>query len=379
MPLRTVSETILEIVKSEQINITAEDIYKVLVEGFKASFTLDESRQVKFRIQICCKSHDTCFNLNFPSGHLFMKLNIDFSANELRKLSQAVDFKESSIVVDFKNRKSKIVGLFSGCADWPKFLLFEEEFALLPSFALTFSFNKPGSCTVYFGISKLIEIFLPDTDVIEQPPEKKFDLVDSDAHQEFCKIFSQSERSLSPKVISACFNKFLSSLIIRSMLCNHGGTILVAGCTKQVEESLRLKYGSFRKQNLLNGREFFNRYFELLENKQTAVLAKEKLLSYTRFLGNLTNVDGALVLTNDFSISGFGAEILIKPEPKSFSCPFLAEHGMRHRSAYYFVEEVPNSLAIVMSQDGGNKIIYKSSGKVKMIKDYEKDRLDFLI
>lgn len=142
---------------------------------------------------------------------------------------------------------------------------------------------------------------------------------------------------------------------------------------------MRLKYGLFGRQNLLSGKEFFNQYFEFCLDKDKANIARTKFSSYVNFLANLTSVDGALVLSDCFSLHGFGAEILLRPENIKIENPFSNSHGMRHRSAYYFVDRVPNSLAIVMSQDGGNKVIYKSLGEVKIIQDYEKERLDLLL
>ena len=213
MSLKTFSESIWKSIRTQTINVTTEDIHKILVEGFKASFMFDEARQVKFRIQIRCNSHNLCSNLEFYHDHFFLKLDLELSANELRRLSQAVEFTQSSIVVGVEDYKLKIVGLYSSGSDWPKFLLFEEQTAFLPSKTLSFSFNKPGACCVHFGISKLAEVTLPDTEIVEKASYTNKNLLDSDAYCTFKKQFSETSNELSEN----CFQTFLSSLVIRSM------------------------------------------------------------------------------------------------------------------------------------------------------------------
>jgi hypothetical protein len=98
------------------------------------------------------------------------------------------------------------------------------------------------------------------------------------------------------------------------------------------------------------------------------------------FVAALAAVDGAVVLSRDLGLQGFGAEItqgrtpsgderveyddhpapLGKPAPAS-----LADFGMRHRSAIRFCQEVPGSMAFVVSQDGGIRMFHGVAGRVR--------------
>jgi hypothetical protein len=88
-----------------------------------------------------------------------------------------------------------------------------------------------------------------------------------------------------------------------------------------------------------------------------------------RFIASLTAVDGAVILTDTLRIIGFGAEVIApaagtdtvhvaltaqgdESHPVAFT-----EFGTRHRSAYRFAAGLENSVAFVLSQDGGIKAV----------------------
>ena len=84
-----------------------------------------------------------------------------------------------------------------------------------------------------------------------------------------------------------------------------------------------------------------------------------------RGIGSFAGVDGAIVITKDLSVLGFGATIavgqrgapricVLRPEPgpqEAVAVPLEALGGTRHQSAARFVDANRESVAVVLSQD----------------------------
>jgi hypothetical protein len=97
---------------------------------------------------------------------------------------------------------------------------------------------------------------------------------------------------------------------------------------------------------------------------------------YKRQIANLANIDGALVLDKHLGLLGFGAEVSAElPSPREVYRALDAEGfelqledvenvGTRHRAAYRFVNDHPNGLAVVISQDGGVTFVANRGGRV---------------
>ena len=96
-----------------------------------------------------------------------------------------------------------------------------------------------------------------------------------------------------------------------------------------------------------------------------AVANKDKQMFHQalRVIAQLSAVDGAIIISPEFRILGFGASIQSKSEPKLkiislkqneplHDEPFAFLHGNRHSSAARFAMEVPESIVFVVSQDG---------------------------
>jgi hypothetical protein len=95
---------------------------------------------------------------------------------------------------------------------------------------------------------------------------------------------------------------------------------------------------------------------------------EESLIDFGHFLADLMSVDGALVLDRNFRLVGFGAEILGDTPVHSIhrakdleATETIHERadssGTRHRSAYRLVTGLPDSIAIVVSQDGDVRFV----------------------
>lgn len=116
--------------------------------------------------------------------------------------------------------------------------------------------------------------------------------------------------------------------------------------------------------------------------------ARHQLEDAVNLISRLTAVDGATVITNSFSVSGFGAKIkpinsedvpkkVIIEEPfenyEDIEKELAFLGGTRHQSAAQFVYDQKDSIAIVASQDGKLSVMYwdKEIEKVRVIQHAE--------
>jgi hypothetical protein len=111
------------------------------------------------------------------------------------------------------------------------------------------------------------------------------------------------------------------------------------------------------------------------ENPHLAAL-EQKVFELSRLLADLTAIDGALVLDKRFGVLGFGAEVSAElPTPERVFRALDAEGrerqaeavenvGTRHRAAYRFVNDHPDGVAVVISQDGGVSFVANREGQV---------------
>ena len=92
---------------------------------------------------------------------------------------------------------------------------------------------------------------------------------------------------------------------------------------------------------------------------------EQAVFELSRVIANLTAIDGAVVLDKRFGLLGFGAEVsaelatplrvwrALDTEGRELRPDDFENVGTRHRAAYRFVNDHPDGLAIVISQDGG--------------------------
>ena len=97
---------------------------------------------------------------------------------------------------------------------------------------------------------------------------------------------------------------------------------------------------------------------------------------YANLLADLMSVDGAVVLTKQLAVVGFGIEVyapqLVLPQVyralDAAATQLRAEPadqgGTRHRAAYRLCRAEPESMAIVVSQDGGVRFVHAQADKV---------------
>jgi len=110
--------------------------------------------------------------------------------------------------------------------------------------------------------------------------------------------------------------------------------------------------------------------------------AKMRMRAVARAVGNLSQVDGCVVLTSQLQVLGFGAVIGGRgPSDQTCQCTIahprtlqpegyvsLSELGLgtRHQSAYRLCDDQAGALAYVVSQDGGVRLLYGDADRIYM-------------
>ena len=101
----------------------------------------------------------------------------------------------------------------------------------------------------------------------------------------------------------------------------------------------------------------------------------ESFIELSNLYADLMNVDGALVVSENFELIGFGAEVIAENPVRQVYRALDVEanetlmeqadnSGTRHRAAYRIVAAVQNCLAVVISQDGSISFVANRNGQV---------------
>jgi hypothetical protein len=184
-------------------------------------------------------------------------------------------------------------------------------------------------------------------------------------------------------------------------LQGHGGALIVTNPTSKLldDHMVKMKYhlsppGQYHREafiefmNLRNKHSdrlaFLQKHAKSIENDQqlnatffSLLDAEKRLAESCDFVGKLSGTDGALVLTSDFSLHGFGTEIRlenISADVKVYKVKQLKEEaleeldseqfGMRHRSAIKLCSQCDDIIVFVVSQDGGISLFWNKDKKV---------------
>jgi hypothetical protein len=125
-------------------------------------------------------------------------------------------------------------------------------------------------------------------------------------------------------------------------------------------------------KNELSQSEFRRDHMSKVNHDET----KENVKRAVQFLATLSAVDGAVVITDKLRLLGFGAEliamspslnevhIISDSDNLSGDAHSLEFYGTRHRSAFRFCSSFEDSMAFIVSQDGGIRIVKRVGSKV---------------
>jgi hypothetical protein len=180
--------------------------------------------------------------------------------------------------------------------------------------------------------------------------------------------------------------QMLKRIVATMRSAHHGGTIVIAPSNCLDEQHLFARHAFTDADGRRRFRGLVLEILDVLANQcsecgrspidlyresQDPQIAEldEGLFEVGHLIASLAAMDGAVVLTKRFEILGFGAEIAgtlpkidsvrraLDLEADQFVVEDIDGVGTRHRSAYRLCMASPETIAIVVSQDGGCRFV----------------------
>jgi hypothetical protein len=325
-----------------------------------------------------------------------------FDANELRRLSPAAPFETSLIGAHFERGQLRIWGIAHSGPAWlaPNW----GGRSLVPNWTYDpiIHVTAPGKIAVRSAgkligaiergvvVDATLDVF--DSAWLKAMFEREREEVR--ARHDALQAGTASPTSVKPSLVGRLGQHMIKRAVQLIRDGHHGGMILVVGGDGEqgALRGLRLKYR-------IGQDEPAQRYQTLLLQVLEAVSAatpktlvgwsdfaldpspqfeqlEQSVFEWSRVMANFAMIDGAVVIDKRFGLVGFGAEVSAElATPKGVHRALDTEGedripddienvGTRHRAAYRFVNEHPDGLAIVISQDGGVSFVANRDGEV---------------
>ena len=378
---------------------------------YQASLLSEEQRPVSFRLILAEPTR-------FPPGQgppdglhcLTLAQGRPFNPLELRRLSPAADFYRSLLGVSWNEHEGlRIWGILHSGTRWlQNFYGGRGRPQALPP-ALVLSVTAPGRLTVGFG-SRVVarleggQLTRPSANVFESRwMARAFDAVRAETwalHQEERTRAAGPWAPLDPGVGRILAQQLIRRMISALRTAQHGATILILPETMTAEccganGYINLKYRFEGGEPRLRFRTLILRIMRRLSeiggaatdpartvgwldytlvNDEKLGALDEAMIEMSRLIAGCAEVDGAVVLTKRFELLGFGGEIagMLPDVPVVRQARDLegldAEEestesvGTRHRSTYRLCRAIPETVAIVVSQDGGVRFVKSLDG-----------------
>ena len=390
---------------ASRLTLSSALLDDALSVAFQASLMVEEMRATRFRLLLTAPEQ---LPENGAPNQGVLRLRFDRSrplyADELRRLAPAVPFETALIGAHPEHGKLRIWGVAHSGPAWlaPAW----GGRSLVPNWTYDpiIHVTAPGQLAVRCAgqligalerglvVDAALDVF--DSNWLPAMFESERRVIQEEHAARQARTFSPTsvEHSLIGKVAQQMLRRAIQ--LIRG--ARHGGLILIVDAQPHANSSplngLRLKYSvsqdepSHRYRTLL---------FQILEAVSAATdkdsvgwldfaesasprfeELEQAVFEQSRVLANLAAIDGALVLDKRFGVLGFGAEVSAElPTPERVwratdtegqirSPEDIENVGTRHRAAYRFVNDHPDGLAVVISQDGGVSFVAKRDGQV---------------
>ena len=385
---------------------SVEQLQYILETAFIASFAREEGRDLRFTI-CCAPSIDVSRD---GEGDVLPVLPFleprPLSVSAIRSLAPAVSPVNAAILVLCPpDGECQIAGVLNVGSNLARA---RRGGAIAPRpapYALVIDVRDAGELHVYRGGIKLATLragslqdqlafseleFLPISGMLTSGVDTIRTRLRRPQHE--------PERETSDFEWTALLNTILS-LVNGLESHGHGGTLLVAAPGTEGTVPIRVKFDISDRNTMLTDRfvAFVNARHALVDARiarrrgigaestaelshfeDATLIAEEDLAGAADLVARLSAVDGALVVSSDLRVIGFGAEIVLDA-----SRPVIAQEvaghpkrgetwpaidgesfGMRHRSALRSVAAADSLAAFVVSQDGTVSFFWNQNGRV---------------
>ncbi len=389
-----------------------DDLRYILETAFLASFTREEGRSLTF-VLCCAPEIDVPRDgVNERVPVIPLALPRPLTVEAIRSLAPAVSPANAALLVrcpggEAETGHSTLAAVLNVGSNLARAQGGRSFYHRSAPYALVIDVRDAGEIHVFRGGIKLAALrggslhdqlafsgleFLPISQILTRGLDALRPALRSPAHE--------APRETSDFEWTSILNTLLG--IVNSVKDHgHGGTVLMVAPGFEATMPIRLKYAVEEREHVLASRfvEFVNARHALEDARHAsettddlqvasalphlrnaAYVAEEALADAADLTARLTAVDGALVLTSDLRVLGFGAEITLdaaKPV-KAFQVTGHARRGadwpavdgesfgMRHRSGLRCVAVAENAAAFVVSQDNTVTFFWQQDGRVLM-------------
>lgn len=371
-----------------KIPVLPEDKYllELLEVSYHASLLTEESRRVKFRIAFCSPSDVTKYNV---FNIIPLTNSREFTTSELLRLAPATDLNKVIICVKVQNSKLEIWGLLDTGISWWKFINNESSSGATPPDVLTITRGGLNIAELKNG-----EITKSIPDVFYKGPINNFLFnAYSQIDEEVCKELDVEKYDEDNQVLKN-YIRYIERILHNIKDKKHGGTLIVVPDElkigdERLDDRIQIKYPctydkgwELVKGKLISHFKYYEHHFKIYEHETISKQdyrtdirnngnKKENERNFSdsvQFIASLSGVDGAVLITDKFNLIGFGAEVVASSSIKKVKIAEdalgngskfipIEAYGTRHRSAFRFCSSYENSIAFIISQDGGIKAV----------------------
>jgi len=357
-----------------------QELDSILDIAYHASFLRDEERPVTCRL-MCVSPSELRTDGGPPASLLPLAFGAsrELSEIELRSLSPAVKYHRSLIAIEETNDGPRIWGLVQSGTRWLEAVHGGRHSVPppMPS-ALVINIVRPGHLSVLCGAVTLAELrggVLTDF-TLDVFLSKWLGGVFVNERAELSALATHEGAAELAKYVT---QQMVKRAISTMRAAHHGGTIIIVSPHCSESEFLHLKY-AFRDDS--PRRRFRHLLVEIMaettpeDPDDLDADLDEAVFEMSNLIAALADVDGAVVMTKRFEVLGFGAEIVgdlphvesvrraLDLEGTRFVDEVVDGVGTRHRSAYRLIADMPDALAIVVSQDGSARFVTSAQGVV---------------
>jgi hypothetical protein len=386
------------------------ELRHVLETAFFASFLREEGRDLRF--VLCCAA-----DLHVPLEGRIETVPVvplatprPLTVESIRALAPAVNPDTAALLVRFAadgaEARSEIAGILNIGSDLARARSGRSFYHRPAPYALVVDVRDAGELHIYRGGLKMAALgagllhdqiafssleLLPVSQILAKGEQALRSRITPPAHEPL--------RETSDFEWTALLNTTLC-IVNQIKELAHGGAVLIVAPGAESTLPVRIKYRLDDQADVLGQRfvRFLNVRHELVgerwrrrasepeDGKETALRrwqaatfeAEEDLADAADLVAGLSCVDGAVVMTSDLRVLGFGAEIVLDAAMpvKAFEAsggvrtsvqlPEVDSEsfGMRHRSAIRGVAVAESAAAFVVSQDGTVTLCWKQGTSV---------------
>lgn len=379
---------------------TVDELEHLLDVCFLGSLKFEEGRQIRCVLAFTAPSNP---DPNPPplirmDRWVYVRLgsHISLTPASLAKVAFASDPSTSALAIHCRSGKPQVHGMFDQQGPQHDMLLFERTGGYGAPGVFQIHVLGPGHLKVMQDSMVLGELndgtLSPRTqDALREGPVVEFFTAAIDAHvRRLVAEARQHRKQLDAEQIAIEAQEWIQTLrrlLVRAQAHGHGACFLFAKSPigSDLKPRYRIEYGHLAAavearsvariqqsvpdselQGLLDSETELVPALLYLDQSIAsgdAEDADEATTGAIEFIATLSRIDGAVVLTDDLKVLGFGAEIVVPDtrgkvsiartgRPRGKTSVDLSRYGTRHRSAMRYCTVHHDALALVVSEDG---------------------------